>query len=170
MKTFKKILLILFLSLILIYISNLSSIPNNIILFEGENLNIPTIFGINITPLETTTASSVGVDDPVRPNNIQEEISKSTGTYDLSVTLANVKVKEMTVNVVPKTSVVLSGNSIGAKLYTNGVLVVGMSEIEGIKPYENSGIEEGDMIVEIDKEAITCTAELIEKVNESNRK
>lgn len=170
MKTFKKILLILFLSLILIYVSNLSSIPNNIILFEGENLNIPTLFGINITPLETATTSAVGVDDPVRPNNIQEEISKSTGTYDLNVTLANVKVKEMTVNVVPKTSVVLSGNSIGAKLYTNGVLVVGMSEIEGIKPYENSGIEEGDMIVEIDKEAITCTADLIEKVNESNRK
>ena len=26
-------------------------------------------------------------------------------------------------------------------MYTKGVLVVGMSEIEGQKPYENSGIE-----------------------------
>ena len=55
---------------------------------------------------------------------------------------------------------------IGAKLYTNGVLIVGMSEIEGIdkvkyKPYENTGIEEGDMIVEINNKAITCTADLI---------
>ena len=27
-------------------------------------------------------------------------------------------------------------------MYTNGVLVVGMAEIEGIRPYENTGIEE----------------------------
>ena len=39
------------------------------------------------------------------------------------------------------------GNLIGAKLYTSGVLVVGMSEIQGKdfqkhKPYADSGIEE----------------------------
>ena len=41
------------------------------------------------------------------------------------------------------------GRIIGLKLYTNGVLVVGMSEIKGedgktYKPYENTGIKEGD--------------------------
>ena len=56
----------------------------------------------------------------------------------------------------------------GLKLYTSGVLVVGMAEIEGKKPYENSGIEEGDMIVEINQEEITCTSELVETVNSSN--
>ena len=44
------------------------------------------------------------------------------------------------------------GNIAGIKLYTNGVLVVGMSEIEGMdnkkyKPYENTGIKEGDRII-----------------------
>lgn len=48
---------------------------------------------------------------------------------------------------IPKTKVVPMGNLIGAKLYTSGVLVVGMSEIQGDdqqkhKPYEGSGIEE----------------------------
>lgn len=47
-----------------------------------------------------------------------------------------------------------------------------MTEIEGIdnekyKPYENSGIEEGDMIVKIDDKAITCTADMITEVNKS---
>ena len=42
------------------------------------------------------------------------------------------------------------GRTVGLKLYTNGVLVVGMSEIDGedgIKymPYKESGIKEGDM-------------------------
>ncbi len=58
MKTFKKILLILFLFLILIYTSNLSAIPSNLILFQGETLNIPTLFGINISPNQTYEASS----------------------------------------------------------------------------------------------------------------
>ena len=60
---------------------------------------------------------------------------------------------------------------IGLKLYTEGVLVVGMSEIEGIeekeKPYINSGIEEGDTIVSINSKKISSTEELIEAVNSS---
>lgn len=170
MKTFKKILLILFLFLILIYTSNLSAIPSSLILFQGEALNIPTLFGINISPNQTyTTSSNVGA-VALGDQNIQQEDIKSTGTYNLNIKLANVKIKEMTVNVVPKSSVVLCGEAIGAKLYTNGVLVVGMSEIEGVKPYENSGIEEGDMITKIDEEWVTCTADLIEKVSKSGRK
>lgn len=170
MKTFKKILLILFLCLILIYVSNLTAIPNNLILFQGEQLNIPTLFGINISPKQTYQASSPVGDNVPNDSKKQQQISNTTGTYDLNIKLANIKIKEMTVNVIPKSSVVICGEAIGAKLYTNGVLVVGMSEIEGIKPYENSGIEEGDMITKIDEELITCTADLIEKVNESNRK
>ncbi|MCI8352061.1 MAG: PDZ domain-containing protein [Clostridia bacterium] len=47
-----------------------------------------------------------------------------------------------------------------------------MSEIEGIdnnkyRPYENTGIQEGDMIVEINKETVTCTADLLNTVNKS---
>lgn len=64
------------------------------------------------------------------------------------------------------------GSAIGLKLYTSGVLVVGMSEIEGVdnnkyKPYENTGIQEGDMIVEINKETVTCTTDLLSTVNGS---
>ena len=67
------------------------------------------------------------------------------------------------------------GRTIGLKLYTDGALVVGMSEIDGIdgnkhKPYENSGIKEGDMIKSINGKPITNAEELINVVNESNRK
>ena len=52
-------------------------------------------------------------------------------------------------------------------MYTKGVLVVGMSEIEGQKPYENSGIETGDKIVEVNNVKINNTEELIACVNSS---
>ena len=43
-----------------------------------------------------------------------------------------------------------------------------MTEVKGQKPYENSGIEEGDMNIKINEKEVTCTAELIESINDSN--
>ena len=60
-------------------------------------------------------------------------------------------------------------------MYTSGILVVGMSEIKGednlkYKPYENSGIQEGDMIVQVNNRSVTDTKDLIDRVNLSNGK
>ena len=67
------------------------------------------------------------------------------------------------------------GRTIGLKLYTDGVLVVGMSEVDGIDgnkhiPYENCGIKEGDMIREINGQEIKNTESLINIVNNSEGK
>ena len=61
------------------------------------------------------------------------------------------------------------------KLYTKGVLVVGMSEIYGednriYKPYENAGIKEGDSIIKIDDKEIFSTEDLVHCINGSNGK
>lgn len=50
-----------------------------------------------------------------------------------------------------------------------------MGEIEGndhvtYKPYENSGIQEGDRIIAINENTVTCTADLINEVNASGGK
>ena len=82
-----------------------------------------------------------------------------------SLNVANLTVKEK-----KKTTVIPLGNTIGLKLYTEGVLVVGMSEIEGEKPYEDTGIKEGDRIIKIDKEKISNTEDLVQTVNSSQGK
>ena len=98
------------------------------------------------------------------------------GTTNFKLSLFdNIFVKEIKVDVIPKTTVIPVGSIAGVKLYTDGVLVVGMSEIEGIdnqkyKPYENSGIKEGDTILEIDNNKISTTEELMKKVNDSKGK
>lgn len=79
-------------------------------------------------------------------------------------------VSNVTLNVIPKTTVIPLGNTIGLKLYTEGVLVVGMSEIEGKKPYENTGIQEGDRIIKIDKKNISNTDDLVQTVNSAQGK
>lgn len=159
MKNLKKFLIILFILIIYIYVCNISMLPNNIILMQGEALNLNTFLGINIKNSNVVTASS----------NLNNSIVEETGKMELKLNLFNLfPIKDVTVNVIPKTTVVPLGKAIGMKLYTEGVLVVGMSEIEGQKPYENSGIETGDKIIEINNIEINNTDELIQCVNNSN--
>ena len=156
-QTIKRIFIISFLLILLIYVTYITAMPENIILFQGEKYDIKSVFGLD---LETVQASS----------SLEEGI-QTVGKLDYRLNLfGTIPLKSISVNVIPKTAVVPLGNAIGLKLYTNGVLVVGMSEIEGKKPYENSGIEEGDMITNIDETAINCTADLVETVNKSKGK
>lgn len=161
MEILKRVLFILILVIIYVYVCNISMLPNDIILMQGETLRLKTIFGLNVQNEETMQASS----------NLNNSIVEKTGKMNLNLNLFNLfSVKNVTVNVIPKTTVIPIGKAIGMKLYTKGVLVVGMSEIEGQKPYENSGIETGDKIIEINDTKINTTDELIECVNNSKGK
>lgn len=63
MKNLKKILLILILFVILLYVSNISSIPNNLILMQGEHLNVKTLLGLSISDINGETIEAVNSDD-----------------------------------------------------------------------------------------------------------
>lgn len=162
-KFFLKLLLVFFLLVFYAYFLLIETIPDKLVLFEGENINIKKLFGISIKQeneeiLETSSNSA---------------ISEEVGKKELEVSLFDkVKLKTVEVNTLPKTTVIPVGNIAGLKLYTNGVLVVGMSEIEGkdnkkYKPYENSQIQEGDTIIQINENIINSTQDLIDEVNNS---
>lgn len=165
MKKFKKILLVLILLVILVYVTNISSIPNSLILMEGEELNLRTMLGLSILNNDGKIIEAV--------NSENKKLTNKIGKMDFSINLAGISVKDFTVNVIPNTVVIPSGEAIGLRLFTSGVLVVGMSEIKGEDnnnhmPYKDSGIKEGDMITKVDNEVITCTADLTNKINNSN--
>lgn len=163
-KLFFKIITILLLLIIYIYIVSIESMPNNIIIFEGEKISLKTIFGLKADLTEKSTVIETISNNQTNPIN---DVGKKTVKLSL---FENIFLKDISVDVLPKTTVIPVGNVAGIKLYTSGVLVVGMSEIQGIdnkkyKPYENSGIEEGDTIISINNSKIETTEELIEKVN-----
>ena len=162
---FKKIILLTVLLIIYVYVLVIMNIPDEITIFEGENLSLKTIFGIALHSEDEVLE--------VLSNSGEKTINK-IGNETLSVSLFDkLFIKSVDVSVLPRTTVIPVGNIAGVKLYTNGVLVVGMSEIEGedsktYKPYENTGIEEGDTIIKINDNLISSTDDLIEKVNMSN--
>lgn len=174
-KYFKLIIILIILTIFYLYIANITLIPKTITLLQGEKLEFATLWGIKITQ-ENTSNPNVGTyeqEETMQTSASEIEGSKisETGKVNMNVNLfENLNVAKVTVNVVPKTTVIPLGNSIGLKLYTEGVMVVGMSEIEGSKPYENTGIKEGDRIVEIDNRKISNTEDLIQTVNSSQGK
>ena len=162
MKLFKKIIIITFLLIIYAYVCNISLLPSNYIIMQGENLRLYTLLGIRL--IEESSYQTLQTSSTLE----QKKINK-IGKVSFRLNLFNlIPLKNIDVNVIPKTTVVPMGNAIGMKLYTAGVLVVGMSEIEGKKPYENSGIKEGDRIIQINQNQIDNTDDLMKAVNKSD--
>ena len=157
MKKNKCILTIIVLFIFYIYTSYITLIPENVILLYGENFGLRKIFGIDI--MESTKVSTS---------------NSNTSTIELKL-FGNFVLKKVNVTTLENTEVVPVGKIIGLKLYTNGVLIVGMSDIEDsnkilIRPYEKSDIKEGDTILKINDNEIEDIDELQRIVNNSNGK
>jgi len=159
----KYIVYILILLIVLAYVVNISSIPDSLILFQNEELNLKPILGVKI---EETV--QVGANINTNISNIQNKVKNKE--YNLS--LLGFKLKTIKTNIITNTKVIPLGNIVGLKLYTKGIVVVGVSEIKGednkiYKPYEEAGIELGDSIIEINGETVKTTEELILCVSKS---
>ena len=169
------IIVIMIFLLILAYVVNINSIPDNIILFNGNELILKTIAGIKIKQINSnneqqTIETSTDVNEDSRENkkNLQQEKK-----YNLS--LLGINLKTVTASEIENRKVILLGNIIGLKLYTKGVLVVGVNAIESenkkiYKPYEEAGIEQGDSIIKINGEDVNSTQKLMQCLSKSSNK
>lgn len=167
-KTVTKILLVFFLMVIYAYTLTIENIPDKLVIFEGEDIVVKTLLGMQ-TKVDAKTMETAST------KNIST-IKEKTGKASIEVSLFNnIPLKNIDVDVLPRAKVIPVGSIAGVKLYTSGVLVVGMSEIEGMdnkkyKPYENTGIKEGDTITQVDNREITSTEELMKQVNQAQGK
>ena len=155
----KYFFIILTLFIVFIYVTNITQLPSKVFLLNGEKLNVKTVFGIEIKETKKE------IQETWQNQNLQ------TTQMDVTI-LGGIKVKEISVTTYPSIKVVPTGNLIGLKLYTNGVLVIGTSEIQSIsgdaiKPFESTSIEEGDTIIELDSQEIDSTRTLQTVINNS---
>lgn len=95
MRLIRKIFLIILLSLILIYVTNITAIPNKIVLFEGESYNLGTIFGI-FQKKEKVVATSFNTED----NNIISEETVYLSLFNLF------DVKNVNITIIENTDVI----------------------------------------------------------------
>lgn len=106
MKNFKRVLIIIFLLISLIYVTNITSIPDSVLLFKEETLNLGTVFGISIkekeSSIETIEASKI-------LNNYVEEKEVALSLFNI------IPVKKVKVNTIENTKVIPLGNTVRLK-------------------------------------------------------
>ena len=154
MKVLRNILIIFFMFVFYAYFISIDILPSNMTLLSGERYLVKTCFGIKVLATSETVTSS--------ETNLNVEISL----------FGKIKLKEISVNILEDIEVIPIGKIIGLKLYTNGVLIVGMSEIEGIEnklenSFENTDIKEGDTIIKVNDTEIDSIDSFKKEVNNS---
>ena len=144
------IILIFFLLFILFYTCNIDNIPESIVLLKNEKFSINTLYGIEFKEENyvNTSTSSLG----------ESSIKK------VNVTLGGIKVKQVNVTILPEVEVIPIGKIVGLKLYTSGILVVGINE----NILNESDIKEGDAIISINNEKVESIENIKSIVEKSN--
>lgn len=122
------------------------NIPTNMTVFEGDH-----------TPLAEAVQSLVSTS-----TKVSQKLDVEEG--EMTVAVGGLPIKQIDVTSIPATQVVPGGQSIGVKLNTKGVLVVGHHTIQSkdgsTSPGEKVDIRVGDMIVKIDEKEITAMNEV----------
>lgn len=152
MKKFKKVIIIFCLLIIYCYFINISNFPNAIITYNESLKTYKFCPFLNLKG--DTLVSSTG----------------TTTNYKVSLALGNINVKDVDITVLEKTYLVPVGQLAGIKLYIDGVMIVGFSEIENIDGKiesisDTSNLEEGDRIIKVNNKYINNVEDLREEIN-----
>lgn len=92
----KKIILIFFLIILYTYTLVISNIPDNVIIFEGETINVNSFLGFKLS----------NVNDTIETSSSSQTIS-TVGKTTVQVSLFdNIFIKNLEVDVLPRTKVI----------------------------------------------------------------
>ncbi|WP_188430657.1 SpoIVB peptidase [Kroppenstedtia guangzhouensis] len=156
------------------------ALPAEMRLFTGNpkelHLTLPASATVSIANPDVLAVNGAR-QNPVRVNLSQPLMlmSKQLGQTQLTLRLfGKVPLKRMMVRVLPEIRVIPGGQSIGVKLASDGVLVVGHHLVGSTRPSpgEKADIRVGDYIVEMDGEPVNevnQVARMVEKAGEEKR-
>lgn len=137
--------------LLIAYSCVIATTPNQFLVYRDEPSALPLGRGLTLTDLP----------DGLETSAAGEVLSAEEGEYRASVALFGaLPVKRVRVNVVAPKSIVPCGNLVGVRLYSDGLVVVGMAEItaeDGSRrsPAQEAGLMVGDIVTEIDGEKLS---------------
>ncbi len=127
-------------------------IPTQMRVFETQTQAIETSLSVNA---QEKSSEAFTVEKDLHEIKVT---GKKSGQSELVYDLAGFPIKKTKVQVLPDLKVIPGGQSIGVKLHSVGVLVVGFHQIntsEGKKsPGESAGITAGDIIIEMNGQKI----------------
>ncbi len=164
------------------YVKVVLAMPNEIILVEGEEYpyDIDSLFPISITADNQDVLKINGkcIEASYNHPGLSKPVSLSSdkgGRVVLNLKFLGVlPVKKVNVDIVSSRQVVACGNTIGVKLLLQGILVIGISDVDykgqKIIPARNSGIKPGNVITRINDKYVGSIDELVKEIKNSEGK
>ena len=174
MKKNRKIIFILFVLLPIVMILNIyCSIPAKIIITQNSDYSIKLN---KLCGFAEDKAKIVSAGGKAMLAEDEGGISLNTdncGEFSLPVKLLNIPIKTIDVTVAPQQFVVPSGDTIGIKMYTDGLLIVNVSEFTAadgrlVSPAKEGGLQKGDRIIAADGTPVNTTEELLNFLSADN--
>lgn len=114
---------------------------------------------------DSITTESGNVEFAAYPELKSEYISENQASVSL---MGAIPVKSVTVNRKDAPTLIAGGNPFGIKLLMEGVMVTGISDVDGEScPAADAGIEKGDIITRADDVPLTSNSDLSRVISES---
>ena len=132
--------------------------PDSISLLENQEMNVNGIYSLQNSQTESQVRSANSA-------NTVSDGSEGAESYQVNISLLNtIPVKSSTVTVSKRQYVVPSGDIFGVKIFTDGILIVGMDDVptaDGIlNPAKRAGLKNGDVILAVDGETAQNVSQL----------
>ncbi|MBL0388099.1 SpoIVB peptidase [Tumebacillus sp. ITR2] len=159
-------------------IHQLASIPQELRILQGAHaaldLGMKSFATVTTSQPDVISVSGTPKSAVSHLNQPLQLDSGKTGTADLKVKLFGlIPVKSVHVNVVPDLKVVPGGQSIGVKLKSSGIMVVGYNLVkagkDSISPAEQAQVKVGDIITAIDGTTVKSVEQAAELINKAGK-
>lgn len=131
-----------------------------------DSYKVTSTCGANIKNYLSISADESSVIRPVIKEN-------DLHTYDAKVLFMNIiPIKKVNIQKIEDICVVPGGSTFGVKLFTKGVIIVGISDIKTksdgvVNPAKQAGLQKGDIILNVNKKEVNSNEELIKVVEAS---
>lgn len=182
-KKFLIFLAVCFTVMALTYIRTISVLPRQITLIEGEeyvyNFGSPFLVAVKADEdgvLELNNEQLADTGGYIQLSNPVSIKSNKKGSVMLQLkAFGLIPLRTMKVDIVPNKKLVACGNTVGVKLEINGILVIGISDVQDMEgrsvlPTKESGIKTGDLLVELNGKKPQGIDDLIQEVQKSEGK
>lgn len=134
------------------------TLPDSYYVAPGEMLSINWAAGVGTRGLDDFVPASL--------------LSKAGNSYRTELTLCKViPIKTVEVSVVEQNMVIPGGTPFGIKMFTNGVMIVGMTDVDtgkrSVNPAKECGLRTGDVVLSIDGRSVSTNEEVAEIIAQS---
>ncbi len=155
-----KIICVVLMSLVVVLMSavvyGFCTVPDEMSFMRGEKINLGHLYSCDLDEREKSVSKSIVAE----------------GEYQLNLKLlGKIPVKSFSLKVNSRPYLVPSGDIIGLRMFTEGVMIVGTDSVvtEGgkCKPYADAGLAKGDVIISIDGKKITSGTQVDSIISES---